>query len=299
MPLLFNIFINDLFLNVIKSEVCNFADDSTLCSFDKKFDTIFSNLKYDLKNVLSWFQANFLKANRSKFQFVILRDKQNTCFVLNIDRKKINNSRRIELLGIVIDNQLKFNKHIENLCKKASFKLHALPRIRKFLTVEKARILANVFINSQFNYASSIWMFAGKTAINKILKIHYRTLQVVYSEYHKSYEELLQINKDISIQQKHLRILALEIYKSIMHFNPESTWHCCNTNPIPYNLRKGRRLLIPPAKSVNFGTNSIKFRGSLLWKNLPLRLKSSKTIDDFKFELKNLGKIHCTCTVCR
>ena len=69
-------------------------------------------------------------------------------------------------------------------------------------------------------------MFASKTAINKILKIHYRTLQVVYSEYHKSYDELLQINKEI------------EVYKSIMQFNPEFMWHCFNTYPIPYNLRK-------------------------------------------------------------
>ena len=130
-------------------------------------------------------------------------------------------------------------------------------------------------------------MFASKTAINKILKIHYRTLQVVYSEYHKSYDELLQINKEI------------EVYKSIMQFNPEFMWHCFNTNPIPYNLRKGSRLLIPPAKSVNFGTNSVTFRGSLLWNNLPLRLKNSQTIDDFKSELKNLGKLHCTCTMCR
>ena len=230
---------------------------------------------------------------------MVLGDKQNTSFVLNINGKKINNSREIDLLGIVIDNQLKFKKHIENLCKKASFKLHALRRIRKFLKVEKARILANAFINSQFNYAPLIWMFASKTAINKILKIHYRTLQVVYSEYHKSYEELLQINKDISIHEKHLHILALEVYKSIMQFNPEFMWHCFNTNPIPYHLRKGSRLLIPPAKSVNFGTNSVTFRGSLLWNNLPLRLKNSQTIDDFKSELNNLGKIHCTCTVCR
>ena len=50
---LFNIFINDLFLNIIKSEVCNFADDNTLYSFHKKLDTIFSNLKYDLENLLS------------------------------------------------------------------------------------------------------------------------------------------------------------------------------------------------------------------------------------------------------
>ena len=76
-------------------------------------------------------------------------------------------------------------------------------------------------------------------------------------------------------------------------------WHCFNTNLIPNHLRKGSRLLIPPAKFMNFGTNSVTLRGSLLRNNLPLRLKNSQTIDDFKSELKNLGKIHCTCTVCR
>ena len=170
----------------IKSEVCNFTDDNILYSFDKKLGTIFSNLKYDLENVLSWFQANFLKASPSKFEFMILGDKQNTSFVSNISGKKINNSREIEPLGIVIDNQLKFKKHIENYAKKASFKLHALCRKHRFLTLEKARILANAFISNQFNYVPLMWMFASKTAINKILKIHCRTLQVVYSEYHKS-----------------------------------------------------------------------------------------------------------------
>ena len=74
-----------------------------------------------------------------------------------------------------------------------------------------------------FNYASLIWMFTSKTAINKILKIHYRTLQVVYREYHESYEELLQINNGISIHQKHLRILALEVYKALCN----STQNLC------------------------------------------------------------------------
>ena len=62
-PFPFNIFINDLFLPVKKSEICNFADDNTLYSFGKKLDAIFSNLKYDLENVLGWFQASSLKAN--------------------------------------------------------------------------------------------------------------------------------------------------------------------------------------------------------------------------------------------
>ena len=49
---------------------------------------------------------------------------------------------------IAIDNELKSKKFIEDLCEKASYKLHDLWRIRGYLTVEKARIPANEFIGS-------------------------------------------------------------------------------------------------------------------------------------------------------
>ena len=128
-PLLLNIFINDLFFMIIRSDVCSFADDNTLYSCDKKLENIFVNLKIDLKNVLYWFQVNSLKANPGKFQFLILGDKKNNSFVLNILDKEIKNSSEVELLDITIDSQLKFKKHINNLCRKA------------FLTVEKAKSL--------------------------------------------------------------------------------------------------------------------------------------------------------------
>ena len=297
--LLFNIFINDLFFMIIRSDVCNFADDKTLYSCDKKLENIFVNLKIDLKNVLYWFQVNSLKANPGKFQFMVPGDKKNNTFVLNIHDNEIKNSSENELLGITINSQLKFKKHIDNFCRKASCKLHALRRIRSFLTVEKAKMLANAFINSQFNYASLVWMFAGKFSINKICKIHYRTLQVIHIDYQKSYDELLDINKDVNIHQKHLRILVLEVFKSITHVNPEFMWSYFNEDTIPYNLRDGNRLLLPPAKSVKFEINSLIFRGSLLWNYLPLNLKSCQTNDEFKLELKRLGRIHCTCTACR
>ena len=60
----------------------------------------------------------------------------------------------------------------------------------------KARILADAFINSQFNYDPLTWLVASKTEINKTLKIHCKTLPVVYSEYQKFCEELFKINKD-------------------------------------------------------------------------------------------------------
>ena len=165
--------------------------------------------------------------------------------------------------------------------------------------VEKGKLLSISFIDSQFNYAPLIWMFAGKTLINAIGKIHFRTLQVVYNDYNSSYEHLLQLNNDVSIHQRHLRFLALEVYKTIMHLNPEFMWPYFQRNPMPYNLRNGSKLVLPPAKSSKHGINSLVFRGSLLWNNLPSSIKSSETINEFKYKLRNLEKIHCSCNVCR
>ena len=67
---------------------------------------------------------------------MILGDKKNNTFVLNFHDTKIKNSYEVELLGITTDSQLKFKNHIDNLCRKASYKLHALRGIRNFLTVE-------------------------------------------------------------------------------------------------------------------------------------------------------------------
>ena len=62
-PLLFDIFINDLFFSITKSEVCNFTGDNTLYSCIKNIEHVFSNLKYNLRNVLDWFKINSMKTN--------------------------------------------------------------------------------------------------------------------------------------------------------------------------------------------------------------------------------------------
>ena len=243
--LLFNIFINDLFFSITKPEVCNLADDNTLYSSNKDLDHVFDNLYYDLDNVLDWFKFNSLKANHDKFQFMVLGTNKNKSFSINVRKISTPSKNEAILLDITIDHELEFNKHIEDLCKQASFTLHALRRIRKYLGIEKARILANAFIESQFNYASLIWMFASKMAINKICKLRYRTLKVAYNEYDKSCEELLEMNKSASIHQRHLQFLAIEVYKSLMHLNPGFMWSYFFEKPLPYNLRSGNSLQLP------------------------------------------------------
>ena len=79
-------------------------------------------------------------------------------------------------------------------------------------------------------------MVANKSSVDKILKIHKRTLQIVYDVYDESYENLLNRSDDISIHQEHLQYLA--IYKSLTKLNPGFMWNFFERNYIPYNLRQ-------------------------------------------------------------
>ena len=60
-PLIFNMFINDIFFFIEESEICNFADDNTLYLCDRNLLRIKENLTFDMKNILFWFRTNLLK----------------------------------------------------------------------------------------------------------------------------------------------------------------------------------------------------------------------------------------------
>ena len=141
-------------------------------------------------------------------------------------------------------------------------------------------------------------MFSNKCSIDKDMKIHNRTLQIVYDVYDESYENLLNRSDNIPIHKKHLRYLAIEVHKSLTKLNLGFMWSFFGRNHIPYNLRRGE-LLLPPATSTHYGVNSLAFRRSLLWNNPPPEVKESQTLEEFKNRIKNLRSIHCTCTVCR
>ena len=67
---------------------------------------------------------------------MVLGTKEGDSFVLNIDKNKIESLTEVTLLRVKIDKQLKFKSHIEELFRKAAYELHALCRIRKYLTLK-------------------------------------------------------------------------------------------------------------------------------------------------------------------
>ena len=89
------------------------------------------NLALDMKNSLFWLRTNSLKANAGKLQFMILNRKNHRRHRMVINSNSSKEINEVIFLGITIDKELVFKKHIENLCRTAQYKLHALTRIRK------------------------------------------------------------------------------------------------------------------------------------------------------------------------
>ena len=114
-----------------------------------------------------------LIANPEKFQFMILQKFLRSKYCLTIGQINVKESDHIELLGITLEKYLDFKKNVEHLRWNANYKLHALRRTRKILAEEKAKLLGNIFLDSQFNFAPLMWMFCQKTLYFKIEKIHH------------------------------------------------------------------------------------------------------------------------------
>ena len=78
-PLLFNFFINGIFIFIEKTEVCNFDDNNTIYDCGEDLSNILENLKHDKKILLKWFRMKSLQANPGKYQFMILgKNKRNS-----------------------------------------------------------------------------------------------------------------------------------------------------------------------------------------------------------------------------
>ena len=171
-PLLFNIYINDLFFIIEQTDICNYADDNTLNACDMSLYELVRRLERDSLLAIEWFQNNYMKLNEDKCHLLISGFKHEIIWA-NIGTNKVWESNEEKLLGLNIDRQLTFTSYISKICTKAGQKLAAVSRIPKFMSLEKRRILIKAFFDSQFEYCSLCWMFHSRTLNNRINDLHF------------------------------------------------------------------------------------------------------------------------------
>ena len=117
-PLLFNIYLNDLFFIAIGTDICNFADDNTLYACNISLSDLIGKLESSAALVIDWFSYNYMKLNESKCHLLVCGNKEEV-IIAKIGNSSVMETHAVKLLGTFIDRDLRF----KNICNRFYVKL--------------------------------------------------------------------------------------------------------------------------------------------------------------------------------
>ena len=118
-PLLFNIFLADLFFVVKDRDIANYADDSTPFIVENNVDNVIASLEQVFDVLFNCFKNNRQKNNVDRFHVLVSTNKP---VGIKIEEYTIDNTECEKLFGVKIDVNLNFNDHISDSCKKLTNK---------------------------------------------------------------------------------------------------------------------------------------------------------------------------------
>ena len=234
------------------SVVCLRTNYNDICH-----DELKKVLENDVNSATVWFANNYMCVNTDKFQSIILnRDGKHTLSI-SVQDNTVLSDTSITVLGVVLDDKLKFDEHVSVLCLKASRQINALNRVSKYLD-EMCRIMV---------YKSFI---------------QERALRFVFCDAAASYEDLLERGNFLPLSVYRIRCLGIEVFKCFHGLNLAYLNDIFIQPSLKYNLRDSCRLEQPKFRTFTYGLRSFRYYGSKLWNLLPYQMKNTRDIVTFK-----------------
>ena len=160
---------------------------------------------------------------------------------------------------------------------------------------EKVAIV-NSFIYANFNYCSLVWHFSTCESIRKIEKIQQRCLRIVLDDYGSDYDVLLRKSGKVTMEIKQLRVLAIEIFKTVNHLNPNYMKDIFT--PKLHPKVRPNDILVKHHNTITYRTKSLKTLGPKIWNQSPRDIKSEISDTKFKEYSDTCFGPKCRCNVC-
>ena len=296
-PVIFNLFMNDVFLNDLKGDIFNYADDTSVLVTGTTKDEVVNKLTECTKEIINWCNTNQMEANPAKFQAMIADE--STPSTINItDSETIHTEISVKLLGVNLDNRLTFNTHIKEIIRKTSRQLNCLKRISYALPESVKLLLYGAFIGSNFNYCPAVWHMCGRANTRKLEKIQYRALKFIFADYKSDYDSLLKRANLPSLEVSRIRTIALEVFKIYLKIGPKFLQNGFNLRNTGYNLRSGPTFSRTQARTTKYGLHSFRNYGATIWNALPTSIKACSNISSFKSAIKTWYGPSCKCNFC-
>ena len=143
----------------------------------------------------------------------------------------------------------------------------------------------NSFVLSNFNYCPLVWHFCSSKSLKKIEKIQERALRILYNDSTSDNNQLLNKSSKTSMEVKRLRNLALKIFKTLNHLNPEYMkeifYKTTNLTHRPFNIKVNQN------NTTKYGNKSLRSLEPHIWNSLPEQIKEKTTTISLKTILIN------------
>ena len=114
-----------------------------------------------------------------------------------------------------------------------------------------------------------------------------------------TFEELLEKDNSFTIHHKNLQKLATEMYKVRNNISPPNIRNLFNEQTHKYSLRKEKIWENSNVHTVQWGIETITYRGPKIWDLVPTEIQKSLNLNIFKAKIKRWKPIGCTCRLCK
>ena len=288
-PLLWNVFQNDLHFSTDENRLFMYADDHQLFSVAKTTNEAECFLTEEGNNISQWYNNNLLQGNFSKYQVMCLgpRNYHKDLHIV-INDTVIDQKSEITLLGVTLDDQLSFSSHVRNICRKVSCQTGVLLRLRNLIPTSAKLHIVKFAILPYLTYCQTVWHFCRSSDARKLERIQERALRAVYCDNKSTYEELLQRAKLPTLHTRRLQAIAIIMYKVKKGLAPSYIADLFIVTNSHYHLRNSD-FVIPRFRTVTYGKHSLTYLGPVIWSKLDKFIRSSESLDIFKYRIKKVN----------
>ena len=289
-PLLFCLFINDLPLSITDtSVVCHMlADDTTISTSKKSLPLIETSLQKSIDKIANWCQYNHMCINIAKTKSMIITTRQKHQLTplrlnLTLSGKNIEHVSEHKLLGVTIDQSLRWHVHIDSIAKKVSRNLYLFSRLQHILNYQAKKLYFYAYILSHINYASIIWDECSENVIKGLNSLHRRAAKITLQDQNLSTEEKFKSIGILPLQKQLLYNKSIFMFKTFDPGAPDYLKALFVPSPSPYS--NSRNSLACTTPRIDLFKTSIGYSGALLWNTLPHNLKQKSSLSSFKHAL--------------